>query len=111
MYLFIVLSVSVEINHKSASSLTKTRHAHSLARLSPEVRSGHCHLVFERRIDCSAYLVYILLGRLARELRMGQYLLVRPEKLTKYFLTSDISTFLIQVCLKRGNILKTFIRR
>ncbi|KAG8865224.1 hypothetical protein FRB96_000114 [Tulasnella sp. 330] len=40
--------------------------------------------------------VYILLGRLARELRMGQYLIVKPEKLTKYFLCSDISTFLIQ---------------
>ncbi|KAG9040221.1 hypothetical protein FRB95_000150 [Tulasnella sp. JGI-2019a] len=40
--------------------------------------------------------VYVLLGRLAKELRMGQYLLVKPEKLTKYFLISDVSTFLIQ---------------
>ncbi|KAG9016880.1 hypothetical protein FRB93_009410 [Tulasnella sp. JGI-2019a] len=38
----------------------------------------------------------MLLGRLAMELRMGQYLLVKPEKLTKYFLSSDIGTFLFQ---------------
>ncbi|KAG8885639.1 hypothetical protein FRB98_001732 [Tulasnella sp. 332] len=40
--------------------------------------------------------VYILLGRLAGELRMGQYLFIGPTKLAKYFVVSDLSTFLIQ---------------
>ncbi|KAG9036409.1 hypothetical protein FRB95_008950 [Tulasnella sp. JGI-2019a] len=40
--------------------------------------------------------VYMLLGRLARELGMGKYLLVKPNKLTKYFVISDCTTFFIQ---------------
>ncbi|KAG9006490.1 hypothetical protein FRB94_014354 [Tulasnella sp. JGI-2019a] len=40
--------------------------------------------------------IYMLLGRLARELGMGKYLLVKPNKLTKYFVISDCTTFFIQ---------------
>ncbi|KAG8871771.1 hypothetical protein FRB98_000494, partial [Tulasnella sp. 332] len=39
---------------------------------------------------------YMLLGRLTREVRMGHYLLIKPTKLTKYFVISDCSTFFIQ---------------
>ncbi|KZS97965.1 RTA1-like protein [Sistotremastrum niveocremeum HHB9708] len=39
---------------------------------------------------------YVLLGRLSRYLKTGQYLLVRPERITKYFIASDVTTFLIQ---------------
>lgn len=39
---------------------------------------------------------YMLLGRLARQLEKGHFLLVSPQRLTKVFLTSDITTFLIQ---------------
>ncbi|KAG9036410.1 hypothetical protein FRB95_008951 [Tulasnella sp. JGI-2019a] len=40
--------------------------------------------------------IYMLLGRLARELGMGKYLLVKPDKLAKYFVISDCTTFFIQ---------------
>ncbi|KAG9036406.1 hypothetical protein FRB95_008947 [Tulasnella sp. JGI-2019a] len=40
--------------------------------------------------------IYMLLSRLARELKMGKYLLVKPNKLTRYFVISDCSTFFIQ---------------
>ncbi|VDB85404.1 unnamed protein product [Peniophora sp. CBMAI 1063] len=39
---------------------------------------------------------YILLGRLARHLRVGQHLLIPPAKIMIVFLMSDITTFLIQ---------------
>lgn len=39
---------------------------------------------------------YILLGRLSRHLNVGHYLLVNPAKITKIFVASDITTFLIQ---------------
>lgn len=39
---------------------------------------------------------YILLGRLARHLDSAQYLLIPATKITKIFVTSDITTFLIQ---------------
>lgn len=41
---------------------------------------------------------YMLLGRLAALLNSGQYLLVRPSRVTKVFVMSDVITFLIQVC-------------
>ncbi|KAI0318696.1 RTA1-like protein [Amylostereum chailletii] len=39
---------------------------------------------------------YILLGRLARHVNAGQYLVIRPERVMITFLISDIVTFLIQ---------------
>ncbi|KAF8312247.1 RTA1-domain-containing protein [Clavulina sp. PMI_390] len=39
---------------------------------------------------------YILLGRLSRHLDMGHRLLVSPLKITRIFVISDITTFLIQ---------------
>ncbi|KAG6830041.1 hypothetical protein H0H92_002459 [Tricholoma furcatifolium] len=39
---------------------------------------------------------YVLLGRLARHLEAERHLLVNPQKITKYFVTSDVVTFLIQ---------------
>lgn len=40
---------------------------------------------------------YILLGRLARHLNMDQHLLVKPRFITRIFIASDVTTFLIQV--------------
>jgi hypothetical protein len=40
---------------------------------------------------------YILLGRLARRLNCSQYLLVPANRITLVFISSDITTFLIQV--------------
>ncbi|KAG9004388.1 hypothetical protein FRB94_002406 [Tulasnella sp. JGI-2019a] len=40
--------------------------------------------------------IYMLLGRLARELGMGKHLLVNPNKLTRYFVLSDFLTLGIQ---------------
>ncbi|KAG8948117.1 hypothetical protein FRC04_010029 [Tulasnella sp. 424] len=40
--------------------------------------------------------VYVLLGRLAGHLNTGEYLLVRPHRVTVVFVSSDIVTFLIQ---------------
>ncbi|KAF9035075.1 RTA1-like protein [Hymenopellis radicata] len=39
---------------------------------------------------------YVLLGRLARHLAADQYLLVQPRRITIVFISSDITTFLIQ---------------
>ncbi|KAF8897589.1 RTA1 like protein-domain-containing protein [Infundibulicybe gibba] len=39
---------------------------------------------------------YVLLGRLARHLNCDQYLLVSPRRITIVFISSDITTFLIQ---------------
>ncbi|KAF9514116.1 hypothetical protein BS47DRAFT_1343436 [Hydnum rufescens UP504] len=39
---------------------------------------------------------YVLLGRLATYLGTGHHLLVRPSRITRIFVTSDITTFLIQ---------------
>jgi hypothetical protein len=39
---------------------------------------------------------YVLLGRLARHLRCDKYLLVTARRITVTFISSDISTFLIQ---------------
>lgn len=39
---------------------------------------------------------YVLLGRLARHIDCTQYLLVRPSHITRIFISSDITTFLIQ---------------
>ncbi|KAH8117366.1 RTA1-like protein [Phellopilus nigrolimitatus] len=39
---------------------------------------------------------YVLLGRLARDLDMSQYLLVSPRRVTPIFVASDVTTFLIQ---------------
>ncbi|KAJ3762047.1 RTA1-like protein [Lentinula raphanica] len=39
---------------------------------------------------------YVLLGRLARYLRCDNYLLVTPRRITLTFISSDITTFLIQ---------------
>ncbi|KAJ3739402.1 RTA1-like protein [Lentinula detonsa] len=39
---------------------------------------------------------YVLLGRLARSLRCDNYLLVTPRRITLTFISSDITTFLIQ---------------
>jgi len=39
---------------------------------------------------------YVLLGRLAAYLRADKHLIIRPDRVTKVFLTSDIVTFLIQ---------------
>jgi len=41
---------------------------------------------------------YVLLGRLARHLRCDKYLLVTPRRITIVFISSDITTFLIQAC-------------
>ncbi|KAE9410615.1 RTA1-like protein [Gymnopus androsaceus JB14] len=41
---------------------------------------------------------YVLLGRLARYLRCDKYLLVTPRRITITFISSDITTFLIQAC-------------
>lgn len=41
---------------------------------------------------------YILLGRLARYLDAGKYMLIKPELLMKVFVASDVATFLIQAC-------------
>ena len=40
---------------------------------------------------------YVLLARLVRHLKTGKYLLVNPRKLALVFVSSDITTFLIQV--------------
>lgn len=40
---------------------------------------------------------YILLGRLAQWLQGGHHLLLRPQRVTMIFVTSDVVTFLIQV--------------
>lgn len=40
---------------------------------------------------------YILLGRLARHLQCDKYLMVAPRRITITFISSDITTFLIQV--------------
>lgn len=39
----------------------------------------------------------MLLGRLARFLRADAHLLVRPTRITKVFILSDLTTFLVQV--------------
>ncbi|KAL1675573.1 RTA1 like protein-domain-containing protein [Schizophyllum commune] len=39
---------------------------------------------------------YVLLGRIARALGCGQYLAISPRRITTVFVTSDITTFLIQ---------------
>ncbi|TFK43477.1 RTA1-like protein [Crucibulum laeve] len=39
---------------------------------------------------------YVLLGRLARHLKADQHLLISPRRITIVFITSDITTFLIQ---------------
>ncbi|KAF7355478.1 RTA1-domain-containing protein [Mycena sanguinolenta] len=39
---------------------------------------------------------YVLLGRLARYLRADKYLIVNPRRITITFISSDITTFLIQ---------------
>ncbi|KAG8874752.1 hypothetical protein FRB97_005674, partial [Tulasnella sp. 331] len=40
--------------------------------------------------------IYMILGRVAGALQMGQYLIVKPERLTRYFVFSDVGTFLLQ---------------
>ncbi|TDL29586.1 RTA1-like protein [Rickenella mellea] len=39
---------------------------------------------------------YILLGRMARSLNAGKHLLIPPTRITAFFITSDVTTFLIQ---------------
>ncbi|KZV81920.1 RTA1-like protein [Exidia glandulosa HHB12029] len=39
---------------------------------------------------------YVLLGRLAHFLRADELLLIRPQRITKVFVLSDLSTFLVQ---------------
>ncbi|KAG8741706.1 hypothetical protein FRC12_015576, partial [Ceratobasidium sp. 428] len=41
---------------------------------------------------------YIILGHLARHLNAGQYMFIRPDRVMKIFLASDIVTFAIQAC-------------
>jgi len=41
---------------------------------------------------------YILLGRIAKHLNADKHLLVRSRRITIVFVTSDITTFLIQAC-------------
>ncbi|QRW02251.1 RTA1-like protein [Ceratobasidium sp. AG-Ba] len=41
---------------------------------------------------------YILLGHLVRHLNADQYLFIRPDRVMKIFLASDIVTFAIQAC-------------
>lgn len=43
---------------------------------------------------------YVLLGRLARYTQTDKYLLVTPRRITITFISSDITTFLIQVSQK-----------
>lgn len=47
---------------------------------------------------------YVLLGRLARHIGAGQYLLVNPRRITLVFVSSDIITFLIQVRIQPYSI-------
>jgi hypothetical protein len=42
---------------------------------------------------------YVLLGRLARHVDSSKYLLVPARRITIVFVSSDISTFLVQVCV------------
>lgn len=44
---------------------------------------------------------YVLLGRMARWLKCNSYMLVRPERVTLFFVTSDVVTFFVQVCFER----------
>ncbi|KAK7681661.1 hypothetical protein QCA50_015395 [Cerrena zonata] len=39
---------------------------------------------------------YVLLGRMARWLKCNSYMLVRPERVTLFFVTSDVVTFFVQ---------------
>jgi len=41
---------------------------------------------------------YILLGHLVQHLNAGQYLFIRPNRVMKIFLASDLVTFAIQAC-------------
>ncbi|KAB5592102.1 Protein RTA1 [Ceratobasidium theobromae] len=41
---------------------------------------------------------YILLGHLVQHLNAGQYLFIRPNRVTKIFLISDLVTFAVQAC-------------
>ncbi|KDN47510.1 hypothetical protein RSAG8_03650, partial [Rhizoctonia solani AG-8 WAC10335] len=41
---------------------------------------------------------YILLGRLVEHLNAGQYLFIRPDRVMKIFLVSDLFTFAVQAC-------------
>jgi hypothetical protein len=40
---------------------------------------------------------YVLLSRLSRYIDCTEYLLVRPSRITRIFISSDVTTFLIQV--------------
>ena len=40
---------------------------------------------------------YVILGRLVHWVNGDKYLLVRPSRVTKVFVASDVITFLIQV--------------
>ena len=40
---------------------------------------------------------YMILGRLATWVKGERYLMIRPSRLTKVFVASDVTTFLIQV--------------
>lgn len=42
---------------------------------------------------------YVLLGRMARWLKCNSYMLIRPERVTLFFVGSDVVTFLVQVCV------------
>jgi hypothetical protein len=52
--------------------------------------------------------VYVLLGRLALHLNAGQYLFIKPHLITRLFIASDVTTFLIQVCPLTTPFLGTF---
>lgn len=41
---------------------------------------------------------YVLLGRLSRWLGASAHVLIPPQKITRVFVLSDVTTFLIQVC-------------
>ncbi|ELU45386.1 putative RTA1-like protein [Rhizoctonia solani AG-1 IA] len=41
---------------------------------------------------------YILLGRLVTHLNAGQYLFIRPDRVMKIFLASDVFSFAVQAC-------------
>ncbi|KAH7343267.1 RTA1-like protein [Rhizoctonia solani] len=41
---------------------------------------------------------YIVLGRLAEHLNAGHYLFIRPDRVMKFFLASDLFTFAVQAC-------------
>lgn len=44
---------------------------------------------------------YVLLGRMARWLKCNSYMLIRPERVTLFFVASDVITFFVQVCFGR----------